>query len=350
MPIPDEAELRKLHEQYKGNLTVIAEQYKRPESTIRYWYKKIGLGGKGIGGNSRLEANRQQPDAVELPDFGDDDIATPEIIDHLSERFQKRFEHYKKKQWFPVKVNIKGPIGISFIGDPHVDDNGCNWPLLRHHCELHEKTEGLFAVNIGDTENNWIGRLMRLYADQDTSRQTAHKLTKWFLRDSGMHWLVWLMGNHDLWGDLSSVMRAMNIKAVPMEDWQARWRLVFPNKRECRIWTAHNFQGHSMWNSLHGPQKAAHMKSEAHIYACGHTHNWAIHQEESASRDFIYWLVRSRGYKYLDEHAQQLGHMPQQDGASITCIINPEAETDASFVQSFADMDMAVDYLNWLRK
>ena len=165
-----------------------------------------------------------------------------------------------------------------------------------------------------------------------------------FLADHGD-----MLGNHDLWGEFSEILRAYNINCIPMEDWQAQFKLVFPNGRECKIWAAHDFKGHSMWNSLHGPQKAAHLKESANIFACGHTHNWAIHHEESASRQFSYWLVRSRGYKYVDEYAEILGHFPQQEGASITAVIDPESESEAGFVQCFADMDKAVKYLHALR-
>lgn len=347
MSRPSDDELRKLYEKHNGVITYIAKEIGMARSTVDGWIHNLGLKGQG----NYVQRNIPPADTatVELPEFVDDDIPVEEIIDSLSKRFEKRNTAHKQKKWFPIKVNSNGPIGLSFFGDPHVDDNGCNWPLLKHHCELHAKTEGLFAVNIGDIENNWTGRLAKLYANQDTSRSTAHKLTEWFLKDSGINWLVWLMGNHDMWGELSTVMRAMNVDRIPMEDWQARFKLVFPNGKECKIWAAHDFKGHSMWNSLHAPQKAAHMKSEAHIYACGHTHNWACHHEESASRDFTYWLIRSRGYKFIDEYADLLGHFPQQEGASVTVIIDPGASSAAGFVQAFADMDVAVDYLNYLR-
>jgi hypothetical protein len=350
MAIPESRELRKLYDQHHGNITEIAKSVDKPRQTVYHWYKKLGLAGRGVCGLGAKNFEAKAEESVELPDFGDDDIPVTEILDSLESRFTKREAYARQKEWFPIKVNIDGPIGLSFFGDPHLDDNGCHIPLLRHHCKLHADTEALFGVNIGDVENNWTGRLAKLYADQDTSKSTAHKLTEWFLKDAGIDWIVWLMGNHDLWGELAALIRAMNVKRIPMEDWQARFKLVFPNGRECKIWAAHDFKGHSMWNSLHGAQKAAHMKAEAHIFAAGHTHNWAIHQEESASRDFIYWLVRSRGYKFIDEYADRLGHFPQREGASITCVIDPDATSEAGFVQAFADMDKAVDYLDWIRR
>lgn len=287
---------------------------------------------------------------VSLPDFPDDDIPIDEIRQIMAKRFEKRHAHHKAKDWYSVKVKLKGPIGITFWGDPHVDDDGCHWTLLEHHCDLHRGTEGLYSVNIGDTINNWAGRLEKLYAAQETSHKTAKKLARWFLVESGIKWICWLSGNHDLWTDFPEWLRAHNVARVPLEDWQARFKLAFPNGREVKIWAAHDFSGNSQWNSLHGLQKAAHTKAEAHIYAAGHTHNWAVHQEESGSRDFVYWLIRSRGYKFIDDYALKLGHFPQEEGASITCIINPDAKTESGLVQAYADMDAATDYLKFLRR
>jgi hypothetical protein len=288
--------------------------------------------------------------SVEMPEFPDDDIPIEEIIAHQEKQFRKKFDHHRAKKWFPIKVRMDGPIGLSFFGDPHIDDDGCNWPLLRRDCEIHRKTPALFGVNIGDTTNNWVGRLMRLFANQNMGQSRARKLAKWLLPESGVTWLAWLIGNHDAWNEGDAILRAMGGHLVPMEDWQAQFKLVFPNGRECRIWAAHDFPGHSQWNSLHGPQKAAHTKDWAHVYACGHKHNWAAHQEESASKEFVYWLLRARGYKFFDSHSEHLGHASQQEGAAITAVINPDASNMAGLVQAFADMEAAADYLTFLRK
>lgn len=292
--------------------------------------------------------------SLELPEFPDDDISPREIIDTMKRRYEKRHEAHSAKQWFPIKVNIDGPIGILWFGDPHVDDDGCNWPLLDRHVEI-ARQEGIFGANIGDTTNNWSGRLARLFANQETSQGTARKLARWFLCESGVDWLIWILGNHDAWGDGSEILRLMgattlHTQKLPMEDWAARFRLVFPNGREARINAAHNFPGHSMWNTLHGPQRAAHTKEQAHLYIAGHTHNWALHQEESASREFVYWLARARGYKFLDQYAENLGHAAQQEGAAILSVFDPEATSMTGFLTCFADPEEGASYLAWKRK
>lgn len=303
---------------------------------------------EALGVDERTLRKWEKQQEVTLPNLPDDDIPVGEIIEGMAKRFEKRSAFQESLRWFPVKVKENKPIGLVFVGDPHVDDDGCNWPLLRQHCEIMSRPN-IYAVNIGDIHNNWAGRLTHLYANQETSKKTAWKLAKWFLRDSGIRWLAWLDGNHGAWGDGTQIAREMNINHIPMADWQAQFKLCFKNW-ECRIWAAHDFSGNSMWNTLHGMQKSAHMKDWAHIYASGHKHNWALHQEESASRDFVYWLARTRGYKFIDDHAERLGHQSQKFGASAMAVINPLASGDVTRVQCFADLEQGADYLAYLRK
>ena len=282
--------------------------------------------------------------APDLPEVYDE---IEDVVMHMKKQFEKRFKREKAKKWMPFKVNMKGPIGVAWFGDPHVDDNGCNWPLLDSHLGQLEETEGLFRANIGDSTNNWGSRLMHLWANQDTSQETARELVRYLLTRGD--WLIWLMGNHDLWNDGNALLKEMGAHVVPMFDWQAQFKLVFPNKREARIWAAHQFPGHSMWNTLHGPVKAAHMKDWAHLYVCGHTHNWALHKEESASREFVYWIARTRGYKFIDDHSDKLGHQSQESGASVISIFEPDAPNETRFLHCYDDFEEGVDVLNWKR-
>jgi hypothetical protein len=293
-------------------------------------------------------SNDAQPD-VELPTFPDDDIPVSDILDTMERRFEKRAEAQAARKWFTVKVKNDEPMGLCFVGDPHIDSNGCNIPLLRRDIELMTQP-GMFCVNLGDTtDGDWPGRLMRLHAQSDQSITTARRLADWFLNDTGLRWLAILIGNHDAWGEGAEILRRMNAQKIPMMDWQAHWKIKFSNDRECKIIAAHDFRGHSMWNSLHSNQKAATTTTDAHIYASGHKHNWALHQEENAHREFVYWLLRARGYKYIDSYADNLGYASQQHGATICAVINPKAESEARFVTCFADLAEAAEYLEWKR-
>ena len=287
-------------------------------------------------------------DKISFEQFPSDDIPVEEIIEQQIKSVARKIDHADASKWFNIKINEKKPIGVAFIGDPHIDNSGCNWLLLKKHIEL-LKTDGVYSVGIGDYTDNWVGRLTRLYAKSNMSRTRAIKVAKWFIGDSGINWMVLIRGNHDMWSpELDDPLMWMETGAAPKADWKAQFQITFPNKRICKVDARHNFKGHSMWNSLHGMQKAAHMFDSAHIYVAGHTHNWALHQEEAASKQFTYWLARARGYKYVDEYANILGYDEQKDGATILAIIDPN-KYGSSFVQCFVDLEAGVEYLTYLR-
>jgi len=324
----------------------------------------------GIGRNTlqtRLEgarlyygltvAEHTDPDPIshhepkpELPVFPEDDLPVDELVDFMCRRFEKRIARAKSERWFRIKMPDNLPFGLNNFGDPHLDSNGCNITLLREHSKIVASTPGMYGINVGDLTDNWVGRLMRLYADSDQSRSTAKKLLKWFLCDSGIKWLCHVMGNHDGWNFFIETIKEIVGERVPVMNDEARFIVETPNGVTYPIWVRHNFEGHSMWNTLHGPQKAARMKEAAALYICGHLHNWALHEEESASRGHVYWLARARGYKYLDPYQTALGHDAQAYGASITAICNPMAPTLPGRMRLFPDVQEATDYLTFLRK
>jgi len=286
---------------------------------------------------------------LEYPVFPDARVPTDQLIERMSADFERRNAAEAARKWFQVKVKQPGPIGIAWLGDPHVDDNGCNWPLLRRHLATIRDTPGMFAANLGDVENNWAGRLAHLYAAQDTSKATAKQLVEWLFGEAGVEWIVLLLGNHDVWGGNGDALSRIARGGAPMADWAAQFRLTFANGREARIWASHDFPGHSMWNPLHGPTKAARFTGAADLYICGHKHNWALAATEDDHRNAVYWTARARGYKFLDDYAMKLGHGGQEHGAAIVSVIDPEAEGPA-FLSCFADVGEAAEYLTWKRQ
>lgn len=302
----------------------------------------------GLEPQETFQNTSEKQTVIKPPDLPDDDIPVDQIVDSMCKRYTKRFAAHNSKKWMEFRVDSDSPIGICWFGDPHIDDDGCNWPLLKEHIDLCKKTPGMFGANIGDTNNNWVGRLMKEYANQNTSRGTAWKLTEWFFRESGVNWLLMLLGNHDEWNFGSESLALMARHVCTMVDWRAQFKLVFPSGRECMIDAAHDHSGHSQWNPLHGQQKASTMAGIAHLYIAGHRHNWALAQHEEPNTNRIYSLARARGYKFIDSYAEKLGYSSQKYGASIVSVIDPAAN-DVNFVRCFADVKEGADYLTFLR-
>jgi hypothetical protein len=286
------------------------------------------------------------PTAEPLPP---DDLPTEEIVSLMQRRFERRAAHAAARRWREFQVPTDGPYALMWFGDPHIDDDGCNWKLLTAHCDLARDTPHLYAASIGDQTNNWVGRLTRLYANQETSVKTARQLIKWLLVESGVPWWLWIHGNHDAWNEGIPIIEGMNAHSIAMEDWQAKFVLKSPNGYGFRTWVAHNFPGTSQWNKLHGPQKAAQMQDWAHLYVAGHHHNWALHQEEHDHRNFVYWLARVRGYKFMDDYANHLGFGEQEYGSSIVTVVDPHANK-LNALTCFADPFEGADFLQFRRR
>jgi len=329
-----------------GNPAAAARALDLPRSTFDHRYNLAKV--RGIQPSSPNSLVN-----VELPTFAEpDDIPVTDILDVMERRFERRAAAHAERKWYTVRMKETSAICVNFVGDPHIDSPNANISLLRRDLGLMSQP-GHYGVNIGDTtDGDWPGRLMRLHAKSDTSLDTARRLAAWLLNDT-VNWLCWIMGNHDLWGADADLLRARNAHKIPMHDWSANWQIVFPNGKRCRIISAHSLPGRSIWNMLHSNARQAFQAdasdSDGLIVASGHEHNWAIHQEENEHREFVYWLIRSRGYKFLDEYAERLGHPGQQHGSTISAIIDPGADSNVRFVQCFADVAEAADYLAWKR-
>jgi hypothetical protein len=269
------------------------------------------------------------------------------IVDQLTTRFEKRKQYVDAKKWQRIKMKSDEPIGLLWFGDPHLDDNFCDWTVLRRHVQLVQENDGVYGCGLGDYQNNWVGRLSRLYAEQDTSHNTAWRLVEWFVKN--INPLILIGGNHDMWSGPGDPLKWMTEPHSINEDWAAHVSIAFPNGEECKIHAAHDMPGHSQWNPLHGQKKMAMLKSNAHLYIAGHKHNWELAQMEQVEEGHVSWLARARGYKSSDTYALVRGYDEQAYGQAILQVINPKAETPDGFTHCFVDVETGVEFLNYLR-
>lgn len=288
--------------------------------------------------------------AAALPTFPDDDISAEEILDHMAARFGKKKAAADARKWFSIAMKDTAPTALVWFGDPHLGSNGCNIPLLRRDVAIVRDTPGMFGANIGDTVDNWEGRLIRLYAENDVSRSTERKLARWFLKESGVRWLLWLHGNHDtMHSAFSTYLESIGAASVPMIDWRAQFKVTFPNGAEFRVDAAHNHKGHSMWHELHGQLKAAVFEEDADVFVSGHHHCWA-HMKRELPDGRVVDLLRARGYKFLDSFAGRHQFPEQQLGASIVTIFDPLTDSPAERVRVFPCVTTGARHLTWLRQ
>ena len=212
-----------------------------------------------------------------------------------------------------------------------------------------QNTEGLFGGNIGDNQNNWIGRLARLYGEQSTSAKESWRLTEHFI--SQVDWLYLVGGNHDAWSGSGDPLEWIcSQKNGIFNNNGVRMNLIFPNKKQVRINARHTFAGHSMWNTAHGLVKAIQMGWRDHILTAGHTHVSGYQVLKDPSSGLISHALRIASYKEMDRYAEEKGLPDQNIFKCPVTIIDPQfADDDPRLVTTFFEPHEASEYLTWKR-
>jgi hypothetical protein len=346
----DDQILKSLQEA-NGIRAIVAAKFKMNERTLQMRLKKMKDKGYVIP-DSTYQPGRQVVDKgdYEFTALPDDDVPIEELIAQRKRKFQHKREHEEASKLIPIKVKMDGALGILHFGDPHVDDDGCDIEAIERHTDLVNRTEGLFAANVGDTTNNWCGRLARLYADQTTSAAQAWKIAEWFI--NRCNWLYMIGGNHDLWSGSGDPLRWIAKQQDALyKSSEARLALRFPNGLEVRVNARHDHSGSSIWNPAHGPMKAALMGTRDHLYVAGHKHESAYSVLKDAISGITMHACKVASYKIYDRYAKERGFRDNCLSPCALTTINPALPADhPDLVKVWWDPEEGADYLTFLRR
>ena len=300
---------------------------------------------RGKAGLRKLVEAEAAFDVAPLP-AGDEPIE--DLIRRRAVAFERKHAAREARDLVPVNVRLEGAYGILHMGDPHVDDDGCDWPTLLRHLDLIDKTEGLFGANVGDLSNNWVGRLARLYAAQGTTAADAWRMVEWLVKR--VRWLYLVGGNHDCWSGAADPVKWFAAQAGVGYQWHGmRLALRSPNGVEVRVNARHDFAGTSQWNGAHAPAKAARMGfRKDHIYTCGHRHSSAHNTLFFEDGAHVAHALRVGAYKAIDDFAEAKG-FPRENVPAVVTVVDPDAKNATGLVTVFWDVEAAADYLRWRR-
>lgn len=292
------------------------------------------------------------PDNTDEPFTVDDGPAIDvlELIERRAKVFAKKDAQRQHDKLIPVRVNLDGPIGVGFMGDPHVDSDGCNITALMRHADIFDgRNEGLFGACLGDMWNNWGGRLARLWSEQTTDGHEARVLVKHFLEK--VYWLFVIWGNHDQWSGHSNILESMlDGRAGAARDWRARVGLRFPNGKVAKIYAAHGFPGRSMYLNNMGAVKKALFDGQHDIYVAGHIHSAGYTLGVHPATQRPYHAVQVGTYKEIDKFGEQIVAEDQNLYKCPVALIDPYATSELNFIKWEFDADEAASRLAWMRK
>lgn len=279
-----------------------------------------------------------------LPEEG---RSVEEILTMRKTVWKKKKAYEDAHKIIDVKIAIPGPIAIATFGDPHLDDDGTDIELFQEHMNIVKNTEGMWAINIGDLTNNWVGRLVAQHANQSTTAAEAWTLAEWVM--SYIPWLVLIGGNHDCWsGDRDPLRFITKHLGNPYINHGVRLRLNFPNGRKMVINASHDFAGHSMWNPVHGGMRVAQRWADD-LYVCGHRHHTGMGIVVSPIDNKLSVIIRADSYKVIDDYPKKLGIQETYLSPCPVVIFNPDATSERDKLITFFDPAQAASVLTHLR-
>lgn len=280
------------------------------------------------------------------------DVPIAELIEFKKRRFARKKTHEDERKLIKCTIKCEGPIGILHFGDPHLDNDGTDIALYEQHCQLVLQTKGLYAANVGDVTDNWVGRLARLYADSSTTEHDAWRLAEYFMNLLSGKLIYLIGGNHDAWSGnkdpLKWIMRSSSATYQPSE---ARIEVHLPNKTTFRINARHDFAGSSQYNPAHGPTKALQFGTRDHIAICGHKHKSGHSEIKCPQTGINMQAVQVGSYKMIDRFARDHGFRDQHLSPCCVTIVNPELpDTHPDFIKVYWDAEHAARVLTALRE
>jgi hypothetical protein len=340
-----DAELLASHNQHSGSTVKIAREFDMSVRAVATRLRRLGV--------PPLTEDRQTREPMPareftVPELPDDDIPIEDLVEHRIRQFERKRARHDAAKLIPVSVRIPGPVGLLIFGDPHVDDDGTDLALLKRHSDLtHE--EGIWGCNIGDSQNLWVGRLAKLWAEQSTSASQAWKLVEWFI--SRTRWLWIIGGNHDMWAGAGDPLKWIcRQKGVTYQSSEVRIGLRFPNGREVLVNGRHDFAGHSQWNPAHGVMKAAQMGVRDHVLLSGHKHvsGYGVVKDPATGRTCH--AVQVASYKLYDRYAMERGFRDQSLSPCAFLIVDPsKADDHPDLIKVYWDADEGAEVLRWMR-
>jgi hypothetical protein len=281
----------------------------------------------------------------------------PDSCEPISELIARKAAQFKREgdvrsfnKLVHIGVKARGPVAIAAVGDPHVDDDGCDVQRLVDDMRVIGVTEGMYALHLGDITNNWVGRLGRLYAHQSTKASDGIRLAEHIFSLAPP--LAVVAGNHDLWNEGMSWLRfcvqQAGVDASLLQPHGVRMELAFPGGKTLRIHARHDFPGHSQYNPVHGLRKEHLFGMRDHINIAGHKHIDSYSVVPSPD-GYMQHMLRVSGYKAHDDYAAERNLQPMKMAPTVALVIDPDAQNPAELVKPFWDLGLAADYLRFMR-
>lgn len=291
-----------------------------------------------------------------IGDEGLRDPNTPTSEQYLEAKTRKiaAFQAKKRKgDWRkPVMIRLPSrPFRLKVFGDPHLDDDGCDFDLFERHWMEMDAGNGVYGVCIGDFFDNWLRALSHLWKDHTTPPSDAWLCLEYLMEARGAALIAACSGNHDDWthGPADPVDLLMKKYGVVYRRGAVRPMLAFDGLDPIFIGMRHKWRGHSMYSAAHGILRAGIFGWRDLLMIGGH-----IHQDEPRllihPDGFKSHVCQVSAFKLYDDFKDVQGFMGPQISPVWDLVIDPRrSDSDPDKVKIFWTSADAAAHLDHLR-
>lgn len=302
---------------------------------------------------AEIDALDKAPPSFDIEEAASTDEPIENLLDAIERRHQRKVD--AQQAAIPVRIHTPGPIAVAIIGDIHIDDPGCAMGPLRRDTELIANTEGMYAIAVGDYRNNWIGRLTKLWANQETTQKQALRLIEWWFGACGNKLIAAVQGNHDAWhtegGDAVEIMHRLSGQASLYGEPAYRLDLRLPSGANALVHVRHDFSGSSQFNAAHGQVRETLFGYRDHIIACGDRHHSGYIPIWHNDPARLCHGMRVGCYKDFDPFAAEKGFRWANWSRTMVAIIDPaKADDPVEFITVRFSVEAAVEELTRRRE
>ncbi len=248
-----------------------------------------------------------------------------------------------------VEIPDKRPVALALLSDIHIGNEHTDYHAARKDAETIRDTPGMYAALLGDTVDNWIGKLERISRAQPVTHAEEMALLRHWLKILSPKLIACVSGNHD---NRTHEIAGIDLLAEFLRDesnllYDAD-ELTFSLQLAAgslKIACRHKWPGHSIYNVTHGIERAAKFNGDDwDIGIGGHTHRGT----------FFRWFadgirtcvaVQLGTYEFSSKFARQcgFGRPPLEHRGCGALIIWPDGHMEA--MRSVQDAAGFITYL-----
>lgn len=201
------------------------------------------------------------------------------------------------------------PIGICFVGDQHIGNEGTNHKLMREDAALIASTPGMYAILGGDGWDNHIKHLAAIINAKSAPADQA-KMFVYYVSLFKSKILAVISGNHEAWtkqvAGIDVLKMLIDHGTIVYHPHGLKLTLQV-GEREYRLYIRHKTQYNSSMNPTHTIKQLFRFGDwPFDIGFRGDQHEADI--EEFRGHGLMRWAIRGSSYEVLSEFGEMKGY------------------------------------------